>query len=131
MDKDKIITKFHMIPHEEGGFYAEVMQLTEPSISRIYYLLEKGKTAQWHRIGSDELWLYHDGGELILTLGGTEDAPSPQQTFRLNREDPCVHVPKHHWQTAKALADDVLVSCVVAPAFSREQWELYPKEDQK
>ena len=128
MDTKAIIDKFHMIPHEEGGYYAEIMKHDSPSVSQIYYLLEEDETAQWHRVGSDELWLFHDGGELLLTLGGTDNAPAEGKTFLLNQNDPSFLVPKNQWQTAKALGGAVLVSCVVYPAFTREQWELYPKE---
>ena len=131
MNTKAIIDKFHMLPHKEGGYYAEIRKSTEPSISQIYYLLEQGETAQWHRIGSEELWLFHDGGELLMTLGGTDAVPVSDKTFLLSKEDPSFLVPQNQWQTARAINGAVLVSCVVFPAFTEERWELYPKETQK
>ena len=40
MDTKAIIDKFHMIPHEEGGYYAEIMKLAaEITTGRIDYAL--------------------------------------------------------------------------------------------
>ena len=36
----------------------------------IYFLLNPGERSRWHRVASDELWLWHSGGPLTLTLGG-------------------------------------------------------------
>lgn len=131
MDTKAIIDKFHMRPHEEGGYYAEILQHADPSVSQIYYLLEENEIAQWHRVGSDELWLFHDGGELHLTFGGNEPTPAADKIFLLSKNDPSLLVPKDQWQTARAIGGAVLVSCVVYPAFTRERWELYPKETHK
>ncbi|MPZ66756.1 MAG: hypothetical protein GEU83_15025 [Pseudonocardiaceae bacterium] len=41
----------------------------------IYYLLGPGEESGWHRVASDELWLWHRGGPLLLAFGGDAEAP--------------------------------------------------------
>ena len=120
-----------MIPHAEGGYYAETWQQKEQSVSHIFYLLPKGETASWHRLNSDELWLFHHGEDLTVTLGGQGESPAPEKEIRLNGENLQCFIPGGTWQRAKAGDADVLVSCIVSPAFRWEQWELYQKEQDK
>ena len=131
MTKNHFIEQYHMIPHEEGGYYSETWRQKDQSISHIYYLLPRGETTRWHRLNSDELWLLHHGHSLTITLGGRDKAPIPRKEIHLNGENLECLIPQGTWQKAKAGNDDVLVSCVVSPAFRWDQWELYPKEQEK
>ena len=128
MNKEAIIEKYKMIPHEEGGYYAEICKLNNGAASQIYYLLDKGETAKWHRLGSEELWLFHSGSPLIITLGGTAKEPKTEISTVIDHENPSFLIPQNHWQMAEAKEGPVLVSCIVCPAFTWEEWELYPKE---
>lgn len=128
MAKNPFIEKYHMVPHNEGGYYAETWQQQDKSLSHIFYLLPRGETARWHRLNGDELWLFHHGGRLILTLGGERESPIPQEEVELSGENLQYLIPRNTWQTAKAEDGDVLVSCIVSPAFRWDQWESYPKE---
>ena len=131
MTRNRLIEEYHMIPHAEGGYYAETWRQEDKNVSHIFYLLPRGETAHWHRLNSDELWLFHQGGEVTVTLGGSGKVPVPGKEIRLNSENLQCAVPKDTWQTAKAGDADVLVSCIVSPAFRWDQWELYPKEQEK
>lgn len=131
MTKDDFIKKYNMIPHREGGFYAETRQPDNSGVSHIFYLLPQGETAAWHRLHSEELWLFHHGGELRLILGGNGDTPVFQKETRLNGENLRCLIPSDTWQKATALGGDVLVSCVARPAFQWHQWELYQKEHEE
>lgn len=131
MEKEAILQKFHMRPHAEGGYYAEIRKMNGGAVSQIYYLLDAYETASWHRLQSEELWLYHDGGELTLTSGGTGEEPKAELSVTLGKENPSFSMPPHHWQKATAKEKPVLVSCLVCPAFDWEQWELYQKETTK
>ena len=58
-DYEALIQRFSMIPHEEGGYYAEIwrkptVQGEECPLSHIYYLLNQKEKARWHRVASDE-----------------------------------------------------------------------------
>ena len=132
-------------PHVEGGYYRELWRsgvvLPQPllggryggpraSASSIYFLLHPGERSAWHVVASAELWLYHLGSPLALTLGGTSDAPEPQTDLVLGPDvlggqKPQVVVPPGTWQTARNSGSEaVLVSCVVSPAFHPDEFRL-------
>jgi predicted cupin superfamily sugar epimerase len=132
MTAAKVIAALEMIPHPEGGWYGETWRDPatadeRPAVSAIYYLLEAGQVSAWHRIDAAEVWLYHSGAPLRLSLAATDhDAP---QTHRLGPdltagERPQVVVPTGWWQSAVSGGDWTLVSCVVAPAFSFDSFEM-------
>lgn len=136
----ELIELLGMVPHEEGGWYAFVtssgvsipagtvpgIEGTRDSCSIIYYLLQKGEISRWHQLRSSEVWAWHMGGSLEMTLGGTGDAPRPEGTLSLGprlREGERFQIlaPADQWQTTRLVDGDfALVSCVVAPAFREE-----------
>jgi predicted cupin superfamily sugar epimerase len=97
-------------------------------------LLPPGEESAWHRVRSDEVWLWHSGGPLLLLDGGDGrdgDLPSRQpRTVTLGAdlakgELPQYVIPAGHWQSARPAGDaEVLVSCVVAPGFDFEDFTL-------
>lgn len=118
-----------LLPHPEGGWYrrtwassAEVAAHggTRPTATAIYFLLDAGETSAWHTVGSDELWLWHRGGPLTLSLGGDGQRPAERpELITLGADDPLTPqavVPAGTWQRAHA-ENEVLVSCVVSPGF--------------
>ena len=96
----------------------------------ILYLLDAGERSAWHRVASDELWLHHAGGALVLRSGGTGDRPGEAVEVLLGGdvlagERPQALVPAGCWQSAQpATGAAVLVSCVVSPGFDYEDFEL-------
>lgn len=133
-----------LLPHPEGGWYRETWRTTarlEPpghggaraSATGIYFLLGPGEESVWHAVRSDEVWLWHRGGPLILELGGTGDAPAARpDTIVLgpdveNGQVPQAVVPGGTWQAARpAAAEPVLVSCVVSPGFDFADFRALP-----
>lgn len=128
-------------PHPEGGWYRETWrapQTFQPqgyagpraAATGIYFLLCPGEESAWHRVRSDELWLWHCGGPLELRLGGDGDAPAEPSVLLLGADLgagqlPQRLVPAGAWQAARPLTDqEVLVSCVVAPGFDFADFEL-------
>jgi predicted cupin superfamily sugar epimerase len=96
-------------------------------VSTIYFLLEAGQTSHWHRIDAAEVWLWHAGS--ALDLGVAEDDAGPVRWIRLGGdvlagEEPQGVIPTRYWQTARAKDGWALVSCVVAPGFRFEGFEL-------
>jgi len=133
-----------LAPHPEGGWYRETWR-AEPSwqpagypgpraaATGIYFLLPPGEESAWHRVRSDEAWLWHRGGPLVLLDGGDGGAPSGAPlSVMLGPELDSGQVPQHvipggHWQAARpAAAAEVLVSCVVAPGFDFADFALLP-----
>jgi predicted cupin superfamily sugar epimerase len=133
-------------PHPEGGFFAETWRTSatitgaalpagysgaRAAATAIYFLLLPGQESRWHRVRSDELWLWHRGGPLTLRLAGSGAAPDEPATEisvgpRVEAgERPQALVPARHWQAARPSGGEpVLVSCVVAPGFDFADFEM-------
>ncbi|MEG0874701.1 MAG: cupin domain-containing protein [Clostridiales bacterium] len=129
MNKEKIIDKFNMQPHPEGGWYKELWQSPKTVgerhlSSHIYYLLEKDEVSKWHRLTSDEIWLFHSGDYLTLTLGGKGKTPIPTQEVEIGKDLFHLLIPANTWQRATAKLGDSLVSCVVSPGYNDEDYEM-------
>lgn len=124
-----LIERLALAPHPEGGHYRETVRVADGPDGRsrmtaILFLLQAGERSHWHRVDADELWLWQAGAPLALaiegqarvTLGG--DVARGQQLQAL--------VPAGRWQSAEADAGWTLVSCVVAPGFAFDGFELAP-----
>lgn len=130
---NEIIRLLGMKPHPEGGHYAETYRSDEAeraTSTAIYYLLQADEVSAWHRVDADEHWLWHAGGALALTLSPPDGKGATPYTLGPDlraRQRPQVTVPAHHWQTAESLGAWTLVSCVVAPGFEFDGFELAPE----
>ena len=129
MEAAEIIRRLDLTPHPEGGHYRETFR--DEHSTAILFLLEAGECSAWHRVhGSSELWHWHAGGPLALTVSENgHDA----QSFRLGAniamdERPQGHVPAGWWQTAESLGAWTLVGCTVAPVFDFANFELAPPD---
>jgi len=121
-------------PHPEGGWYAETWRAEagageRPAGTAIYFLLKAGERSHWHRVDAHEVWLWHAGAPLDLHLSASEAGPA--RAVRLGPdiaggEHPQAVVPAHHWQAAGTTGDFTLVSCIVAPGFRFEGFDLAP-----
>ncbi|KQY37407.1 hypothetical protein ASD42_02085 [Nocardia sp. Root136] len=123
-----------LLPHPEGGWFRETWRSTHTFVPEGYpgprvaatgilFLLPPDEQSIWHAVRSDELWMWHRGGPLELSLGGDGDTPGTPERVILGPDIEQRHhvqqlVPAGHWQAARPCADaEVLVSCVVAPGF--------------
>jgi predicted cupin superfamily sugar epimerase len=128
-----IIDRLGMQPHPEGGWYVETWREAAATgergpVTAIYFLLAAGQRSHWHRIDATELWLWHAGAPLALEIhagGGIRERVMLGGDLAAG-ERPQAVVPKAAWQSAASLGDWTLVSCVVAPAFQFEGFELAP-----
>jgi len=131
---DALIAAFGLAPHPEGGWYAETWRAPAPPGGRpastaILFLLREGERSHWHRVDADEIWLWHAGAPLVLGIAADEAGPAA--SLRLgpavaSGERPQAVVPAGHWQAAETTGAFTLVSCVVAPGFRFEGFELAP-----
>lgn len=120
-------------PHPEGGWFRETWrhdQSTEtprgrrPLMTCISFLLRPGEQSAWHRVSSAELWLWQGGGPLLLTVGGSDDAPVPGFVCELTTGGQYLVRPDE-WQRAEPATDrPVLVACVVSPGFDFADFTL-------
>lgn len=134
--------------HVEGGAFKEVyrspLMLPNPlpgaghkgarnASTSIYFLLEYGEFSAFHRIASDELWHYYDGGTLaiyeinadgILTrhlLGKDIESGAALQ----------VVITAGSWFASRVESEGsfTLCGCTVAPGFDFEDFELAGRND--
>ncbi len=129
MTADEIIAKLELSPHPEGGWYRQTWVAENdgrPSGTCIYFLLKAGESSHWHRVDAVEIWLYHAGAPLVLSLAADYTGPAQDHMLSpdLGEGMPQVIVPKDHWQAARATGDWTLVSCTVSPGFQFEGFEL-------
>ena len=122
-DGDSLIASFGMVPHPEGGHYVETWRGPDNANGRaaataIYFLLRAGERSHWHRVDADEIWLFHAGDPLRLSIDGTERLLGPDQ--------PQVVVRANAWQAAEPTGEYTLVSCVDVPGFDFAGFELAP-----
>jgi predicted cupin superfamily sugar epimerase len=128
--------------HPEGGWFRETWRSgteVQPAgyagpravATAVYFALHPGEESRWHAVRSAELWLWHRGGPLTLRLGGSGQAPAADPEHLVlgpdveNGQQPQALVPPGHWQAAApAAGQPVLVSCVVAPGFSFDDFRM-------
>jgi uncharacterized protein len=131
-DANAIIAKLDLAPHPEGGWYRQTwigpMVAGRASGTAIHFLLKAGERSHWHRVDADEIWLWHAGAPLVLSLA-EDDVRA--KTVRLGpdvlaHEAPQVVVPAGWWQAARSTGDWTLVSCTVSPGFRFEGFKLAP-----
>jgi predicted cupin superfamily sugar epimerase len=126
----ELIASLRLESHPEGGYYREIHRspiLVQPADRRpprsaltvIYFLLVAGQVSRWHRVQSDEAWIWLDGGSLELwqadaSLAQVEARPIGPHGAGV---PPVQVVPAGAWQAARSLGAFTLVSCLVGPGF--------------
>lgn len=133
-DAQTIIDTLGMQPHPEGGWFVETFRDIDGPDGRahstaIYFLLAEGQTSHWHRIDAVEIWHWHAGAPLALSIS---DDGRTVRTIALGPdiaagERPQGVVPAGAWQTAASTGDWTLVGCTVAPGFEFAGFELAPE----
>ncbi|UUV04759.1 cupin domain-containing protein [Ruegeria sp. YS9] len=129
MTAQEVIDRLNLQRHPEGGWYAETWRAENegrPTGTCIYFLLQAGESSHWHRVDATEIWLYHAGAPLILSLSATDGGPATDHVLTpdLSQGAPQLIVPEGHWQAARSTGDYTLVSCTVSPGFQFEGFEL-------
>lgn len=132
MSAEEIIARLDLRPHPEGGWYRQswVGPLREGRASgtAILFLLRQDERSHWHRVDADEIWLFHAGAPLILSLGTDVAREIRLGPDVLGGEVVQALVPAGHWQAARSTGAWTLVSCTVSPGFDFAGFELAPPE---
>ncbi|WP_135448760.1 cupin domain-containing protein [Tabrizicola caldifontis] len=130
MSAEDIIRKLELEPHPEGGWYRQTWAGPDiggrASGTAILFLLRAGERSHWHRVDADEIWLWHAGAPLVLSLGVTAAADVRLGPDILGREVVQTVVPAGWWQAARSTGEWTLVSCTVSPGFRFDGFELAP-----
>ena len=131
MTAAEIIALLGLMPHPEGGHYRETFRSAaaegeRASSTAIYYLLEAGEVSHWHRVDADEVWLFHAGAPLVLSISpnGHDLSAHHLGANLATGQLPQIVVPKGQWQAAESLGAWTLVSCTVAPGFDFAGFEM-------
>lgn len=127
-----MIARFGLKPHPEGGHYLETFRDGPGPDGRarstaILFLLAKGERSHWHRVDATEIWHYHAGAPLRLSIDvdgeRTDTALGPDVG---KGQFPQGIVPAGAWQAAETAGAWTLVGCTVAPGFDFKGFELAP-----
>ena len=128
---------YRLIPHPEGGSFSEVYTAPtdvqgRPAAGSIYFLLDKGEISHFHVIDCDELWYYHEGCGMRLTLlngGGKTECLLGRDMEKGMRA--MAVIPAGTVFAAENFAPDgyTFVSCVTAPQFTYEGFRLVLQDE--
>ena len=135
------IDKLQLQAHPEGGYFAESFRSEETLtqglpqrysgpralFTSIYFLLPPGQFSSLHRLQTDEIWHYHQGGPLELVFLNEDGAwsskllgPDPDAGQQLQQL-----APRGHWFGARPLNPEyALVACTMSPGFEFTDFEL-------
>jgi hypothetical protein len=131
-----LVRQLGLQPHPEGGFYREIFRSPRTvtasdrpdpraALTSIYYLLPRGARSRWHRVASDEAWMYHEGDPLeLLTLDAGGRLTRHHLGPLADGTVPQVVVPAGTWQAARALGAYTLAGCAVGPGFAFDDFTL-------
>ena len=130
-----IIDALKLQPHPEGGWYIQTFKDEAGSDGRarstaIFYLLEEGSRSHWHRVDAVEIWHYHAGAplELSLSMDGIDSRTLVLGPEILAGQTPQGIVREGEWQSARSLGAWTLVGCTVAPGFEFSGFEMAPPD---
>ncbi|MCI2394116.1 cupin domain-containing protein [Aliiroseovarius sediminis] len=133
MTPDQIIAHLNLSPHPEGGHYRQTWVDADsdgrPAGTCIYFLLKKDERSHWHKVDATEIWLYHAGAPLVLSMAEGNTGPATDHVLGPDLaagQSPQLIVPKDYWQAARTTGAYTLVSCAVSPGFQFEGFTLAP-----
>ncbi|WP_061364809.1 cupin domain-containing protein, partial [Streptococcus pneumoniae] len=127
-------------PHIEGGYFRQTKKASDTInlagkgralYTSIYFLLEETNPSHFHRLTADEIWYFHAGSPLtvhMITADGHYEAVTLGLDISKGQQ---LHycVPKGTIWGSTVDKDDALVSCLVAPGFEFEDFELFERVD--
>ena len=120
----KIIEKYQLEVHPEGGFYKEVYRseqiVNSPvnnnernTLTHIYFLLTKSQISRFHKVHHDEIWNFYEGAPLKLI----EFYNSEIYETIIGRNSYIKVIKGGAFQAAETTGEYTLVGCSVAPGF--------------
>lgn len=137
---EKLAEKLALQPHPEGGWYKELYRsslkinsnylpewFTEGDknlLTSIYFLLPEGHFSGLHKIASDEMWYWHEGGPIEIWI------LSPNGQFEIKHVGPdhdyFLWIPAGYWfgSRPKPGTPYALMSCAVSPGFDFRDFQM-------
>ena len=134
------LTEYYKLEkHPEGGSFSESYTTQFENNGRalagsIYFLLDAGEISHFHQLDCDEIWYFHEGCGLkvtVITHDGAEELLLGSDHTK--GELYSVLIPKGAIFGAENLRSDeyTLVSCVTAPKFDYRGFRLVGEDEIK
>jgi hypothetical protein len=134
MTAHEVIQLLGLQPHPEGGHFRETFR--DPRVdaegrsasTAILFLLGIGEVSAWHRVDATEIWHFHAGAPLLLSISPDGHETTSQHlgpAIDIGQTPQFVVLPGV-WQSAVSLGSWTLVGCTVAPGFTFEGFEMAP-----
>lgn len=137
MRVEELKEAYNLEGHSEGGWFSEVYTSPEEKDSRhfagsIYFLLDGAEISHFHQIDCDEIWYYHEGCGMKITV--LHDGEKKEYLLGANIHEGEKHmavIPKGAVFAAENLRKDgfTFVSCVTSPKFMYEGFRLVGKNE--
>ncbi|MBO9699410.1 MAG: cupin domain-containing protein [Sporocytophaga sp.] len=144
MKAEELINQLNLEKHPEGGYFKEMYrsesEIPESVLSKdysgkrntatsIYFLLTDKEFSAFHKIKSDEIWYFHQGNSIEIYMLSQEGLNVKKLGTQIGDHFQLL-IPKNTWFSAKVVGEGcTLVSCMVAPGFSFDDFELAKRED--
>ena len=134
---DELKEVYKLEQHPEGGWFAEVYTAPfekngRPLAGSIYFLLDAGEISHFHEIDCDEIWYYHEGCGMKITVLTKEGRQELLLGSRVDAGERAMAViPAGAIFGAENLepAGFTFVSCATTPNFTYEGFRLVGKEE--
>ena len=135
--QDILKEAYRLEKHVEGGFFSEIYSAPFAADGRsfagsIYFLLSDGEVSHFHEIDCDEIWYYHEGCGMKVTVL----ADGRKEEFLLGKnvlkgEQAMVLIPKGSIFAAENLEGGgfTFVSCATVPHFEYAGFRLVYQEE--
>lgn len=128
----RLIERYGMIPHPEGGFFQEYYRSCQEvtsgavaaprqAVTHIHFLLARGQVSRFHQVRHDEIWHFYEGAPLRLVIF---DGLTAQERLLGSEISYVIAVPGGLFQAAETTGDYSLVGCTVAPGFEYEDFSF-------
>lgn len=137
MNEKEIIKRFKLKPHFENGLYAELNlprnQITRQKSGAIYYYVRAKEKSRFHKIDSDEYWLFHYGSDLEIWIIYPNQQVVVKKCGLGKDAEPIVYVPKGAIFASKHVDAHrgTLVTCLTVPAFDKASFKIYQTNELK
>ena len=134
------IKHLNLTSHPEGGYYDQVLKANQSITlegqspralyTSIYFLLTAENPSRFHRLTGDEIWYFHEGDSLtvhLITPAGDYEVIKLGKNPEAGEELQAVF-PKGTIFGSTVEEGYALVSCMVAPGFEYQDFELFKRD---
>lgn len=142
-DNDEVVqrlkTTYNLEQHSEGGWFAEIytapfrQKKHRATAGSIYFLLDKEDVSHFHQLDCDEIWFYHAGCGMKITV--LNDGQIEEHLLGVDAENfrAMVVIPAGAIFAAENIdkTSYTFISCVTTPRFTYKGFRLVTKAELK